>query len=151
MRNLIYVLYLLGLISLLSCNDPNDHAPEFNVGNSFTNSQLRVIEIDTLTLETSTMKFDSLVTSSGNRILIGAYQDPEFGLVRCASFFELLPNSFNINSEAIYDSIAMYMKYDKYYYNDTLQLNEIHVKRVIEKIKPYDKVFYNTSSLAFSN
>ncbi|WP_335966448.1 DUF4270 family protein [Galbibacter sp. PAP.153] len=151
MRYLVSLVCLLSMLVVLSCTESSDYDPDFNVGDSFADSQLRVIQIDTLSLETSTMQFDSLITSTSNRILIGSYNDPEFGTVTCASFFEVLPENFSINSEAVYDSIVMYMKYDSYYYNDTLQLNEIHIKKVTEQLKPKKNAFYNTSNIAYSN
>ncbi|MEL4307549.1 DUF4270 family protein [Joostella sp. CR20] len=149
MRNTLFFSLILLIICLASCTEDSSYDPDFNTGNSFANSQIRVIQIDTLTIETSTFKFDSLVTSNANRILVGQYKDPEFGSVKTASFFEILPNSYSIDSEATYDSIAMYLHYDNYYYNDTIQYNEIHIKRVLEKLKPEDESFYNTSKIDF--
>ncbi|MCF8715287.1 DUF4270 family protein [Joostella atrarenae] len=150
MRTPIISMISLAIIMCYSCTDDSPYDPDFNAGNSFVDSQIRVIEIDTLTIETSTMKFDSLTTSSSNRILLGKYTDPEFGTVKAASYFEMLPDSYTIDSEATYDSIALYLHYDNYYYNDTLQYNNIHVKRVTEAVKPDEDVFYNTSEVDYN-
>ncbi|EIJ40044.1 DUF4270 family protein [Galbibacter orientalis] len=148
MRTPIYI-SILTLFFLCSCTDDSSYDPDFNAGNSFANSQIRVIEIDTLTIETATIKFDSLITSNSNRILVGKYTDPEFGNVKTASFFEMLPNSYTIDSEATYDSINLYLHYDNYYYNDTISYNEIHIKRASEAIKPKEDAFYNTSKIEY--
>jgi len=145
---------LLGLIALLilmvSCSDDTINDSDFVAGGTFTNSNIRVVQIDTMNVETYTMKFDSLVTSQATRMLIGKYMDPVFGAVKSSSYAELLPNSYLIDSEAEYDSIGFLLKYDNYYYNDTLKNNTIHIKELSELLKPADgSDFYNTSKVGF--
>jgi hypothetical protein len=119
-------------------------------GGTFTDSNIRVVQIDTMDVETYTMKFDSLVTSQASRMLIGNYEDPVFGTVKSSSFAELIPNGYYIDSEAQFDSIVFFLKYDNYYYNDTLQNNTIHIKELSETLKPSDgSDFYNTSKVRF--
>ncbi|MEG3657645.1 DUF4270 family protein [Arenibacter palladensis] len=147
---------LLGLIALLtlvvSCSDDTINDSDFVAGGTFTNSNIRVVQIDTMNVETYTMKFDSLVTSQATRMLIGKYMDPVFGAVKSASYVELLPNSYSIDSEAEYDSIGFFLKYDTYYYNDTLKSNTIHIKELSELLEPEDgSNFYNTSKVAYSD
>ena len=116
-----HILGLLGLLVLMdSCNDIINDS-DFLAGEAFTNSDIRVMRIDTLKVETYTMKFDSVITSEASRMLIGKYLDPVFGMVKSSSYVEILPSNYSIDSEAKYDSIAFFLKYDKYYYNDTLQ------------------------------
>lgn len=106
--------------------------------------------MDTLTVETTTMRFDSINTSQSSRILLGKYVDPIFGKVECSSYFEVLPSNYSIDAESEYDSIALYLKYDKYYYNDTLQNNTVHIKQLKKELKPYDgSAFYNNSSAEY--
>lgn len=145
---------LLGLIALLalivSCSDDTINDSDFVAGGTFTNSNIRVVQIDTMNVETYTMKFDSLVTSQATRMLIGKYKDPVFGAVKSATYAELLPNSYSIDSEAEYDSIGFFLKYDAYYYNDTLKSNTIHIKELSELLKPADgSNFYNTSKVGY--
>ncbi len=145
---------LLGLIVwsilMVSCSTDAINDSDFVAGGTFTNSNIRVVQIDTMKVETYTMKFDSLITSQASRMLIGKYMDPVFGAVRSASYTELTPNSYSIDSEAEYDSIAFLLKYDNYYYNDTLKSNTIHIKRLSEILYPADgSDFYNTSKAAF--
>jgi len=145
---------LLGLIALLtlmdSCSTDAINDSDFVAGGTFTDSNIRVVQIDTMNVETYTMKFDSIVTSQASRMLIGKYIDPVFGAVKSSSFAELLPNSYYIDSDAEYDSIAFFLKYDNYYYNDTLKNNTIHIKELSELLKPADgSEFYNTSKVGF--
>jgi hypothetical protein len=133
-----------------SCSTDAINDSDFVAGGTFTDSNIRVVQIDTMNVETYTMKFDSIVTSQASRMLIGKYIDPVFGAVKSSSFAELLPNSYYIDSDAEYDSIAFFLKYDNYYYNDTLKNNTIHIKELSELLKPADgSEFYNTSKVGF--
>ena len=149
LRLLPLIIFLFPVV-FVACNEDAIDSSEFVAGEVVTESNIRVILIDTITVATSTIKFDSLITSQASRVLVGKYIDPEFGTVRCASYFELLPATYTIDSEAEFDSIAMYLKFDKYYYNDTLQQNTIQVKELNETLKAYSgNDFYNTGSFAY--
>ncbi|NDV43799.1 DUF4270 family protein [Flagellimonas sediminis] len=143
-------LLIIVMLMVVSCSSDNLNSSDFLAGEQFTDSNLRVILVDTLTVETSTIKFDSIVTSESTRILVGKYTDPVFGTVRTSSYMGMLPSSFSIDSEADYDSINLYLKLDSYYYNDTLQTNTIKVKRLTKTLKPKeDDYIYNTDSAEY--
>ncbi|GLU45302.1 hypothetical protein Musp01_29260 [Muricauda sp. NBRC 101325] len=137
---------------LASCTSENYNASDFVAGESFTDSNLRVVLVDTLTINTSTMKFDSIISSEANRILVGKYTDPVFGAVQSSSYFGMLPNEYTIDDEAVYDSIALILVPDNYYYNDTLQTNNIHVKRLTSALTTgEDDYFYNTTKAQYED
>ena len=139
------------LLLFASCSDDSLNESDFEAGEIFTDSNIRVFQIDTLTTRISTMKFDSIITSQGSRVLIGEYSDPVFGHVRSSSFIEIIPSSYTIDSDAVYDSILFVFRYDRYYYNDTLLQNTIHIKSLTESLKPADDTnFYNSSSIGFN-
>ena len=83
----VLLLLFFGLI-ITSCNSDTD-AGEFVVGSDYLSVNNKVILIDTLTVDVSTINFDSLVTSSQSRILVGNYDDPIFGKVKSDSYFQL--------------------------------------------------------------
>ena len=144
-----HMLFFCLSVLLWSCGDDNAYDTDFEAGEDFTDSNIRVLSIDTLTVEMSTIKFDSLVTSDATRILVGQYLDTVFGKTTASSYFELLPTSYSIDNEAVYDSISFFMGYDKYYYNDTLQTSSIHVKRLTARVKPVEgDSFYNEQTIA---
>ncbi len=146
----ILVLLIVVMLMVASCSSDNLNTSDFLAGEEFTDSNLRVVLVDTLTVETSTMKFDSIVTSESTRILVGKYTDPVFGTVKTSSYMGMLPSSFSIDSEAEYDSINLYLKLDSYYYNDTLRTNTIKVKRLTKTLKPKeDDYIYNTDSAEY--
>ncbi|UII74798.1 DUF4270 domain-containing protein [Flagellimonas sp. HMM57] len=150
MLRIIGVLGIL-LLVLLACSEDNLNS-DFVAGEAFTDSNIRVLLVDTLTVETSTMKFDSIITATTTRMLIGKYTDSVFGTVQSSSYAELLPSTYTIDTEAEYDSIVFYLKYDEYYYNDTLQTNGIHIKELTEQMKPEDdENFYNSSTIAYAD
>lgn len=98
------------------------------------------------------MKFDSIISSEASRILVGKYTDPVFGTVQTSSYFGMLPNEYTIDDEAVYDSIALILVPDNYYYNDTLQTNTIHVKRLNKILDTgEDDYFYNTSEASYDD
>ena len=149
MKKLLWLLSPI-FLAIMSCNNDELITSEFVAGEVFTDSNIRVVLVDTMTVEVSTIKFDSIVTSQSDRMLIGKYSDPVFGMVKSSNYMGMLPNSYTIASEAVYDSIVLFMKYDQYYYNDTLQTNTIHIKRLTANFSPDENdSFYNTSTVAF--
>ncbi|MDF4204649.1 DUF4270 family protein [Maribacter sp. SA7] len=148
----LYIIIVGGFLAFVaySCSDDIYNDSEFVAGETFTDSNIRLILIDTLTVSTSTMKFDSIVTSESTRILLGKYTDTVFGTVTASSYMQFLPETYTIDSEAVFDSIVMVLGYDNYYYNDTLQKNTIHIKKINESLKPEnDDYFYNTSKIGY--
>ena len=148
----VYLLIFGGFLSLavISCSEENYNDSEFVASESFTDSNIRLLFIDTLTVSTSTMKFDSIATSESTRILTGKYIDSVFGTVTTSSYMRFLPTTYTIDTEAEFDSIVMVLGYDSYYYNDTLQRNRLHLKNINENLKPSnDDYFYNTSSISY--
>nr|WP_293294527.1 DUF4270 family protein [Allomuricauda sp.] len=148
----ILALIFPAMALLSSCESENHNSSDFLAGEDFTDSNIRVVMLDTLSVEISTMKFDSIITSGSSRMLIGKYTDTVFGIVRASSFSGLIPSSYTIDSEAEYDSISLYLKPDKYYYSDTLKTNKIHIKRVTKTLRPFEgDDLYNSSTAEYSN
>ncbi|TMU50447.1 DUF4270 family protein [Flagellimonas algicola] len=149
MKNVLWLFCPL-LVGLLSCNDENLNDTDFLAGDAFTNSNVRVVLIDTLTIDISTLKMDSIVTSPATRMLVGQYSDPVFGTVRAASHMGLIPSEYAIDVEAEYDSITLHLNFDGYYYNDTTITNSVHVKRLLKTLHPAEgDNFYNTSTVEY--
>lgn len=146
-------------VTMLSCGTDTD-AGEFVVGSDYLAVNNKVILIDTVTVEMSTINFDSLVTSSQSRILVGNYDDPIFGKVKSNSYFQLA-GTYSLASSGsdteytnfVFDSISMVLKYDNYYYGDTTKVQTFDIHRLTQKVKPNtdDDSFYNNSTLAYSS
>jgi hypothetical protein len=150
MRN-CFIPFFLGFTALISCSDDLKTYP---VGEDFIELDSRVVQIDTLTLKTATIQPDSVVTSGSTRLLIGSLKDPVFGNLTSQSFLRLMPKDYFIDKKARYDSIALILRYDKYYYGDTIQTQTYRVYEIIDDFEPKDKdqtQFFNTSTLNFSD
>lgn len=148
MRNCFILIYISFTV-LISCSDETEASL---VGEDFVELDSKIVQIDTLSLETSTIRLDSTVTSGSGRLLIGTLDDSEFGDLHSQSFFNLSTNDFTLDSDAVFDSIALILRYDRYYYGDTLQPQNYRVHEITDEFEPIDEdqtYFYNTSTLNF--
>lgn len=151
---------MLFVLSLFSCGTDTDTG-EFTVGSDYLALSNKVVLIDTVTVNMSTINFDSLATSNRGRILIGNYDDPVFGKVKSDSYFQLSADTYALNSVGsdtestnyVFDSISMILKYDRYYYGDTTKVQTFNIHRLTQKVKPNtnDSNFYNNSTLTYSS
>jgi hypothetical protein len=154
-----FILMLFFGLTIVSCGTDTDTG-EFVVGSDYLAVNNKVILIDTLTVEMSTINFDSLVTSNKSRVLVGNYDDPLFGKVKSNSYFQLASDSYSLISSTdteaanyVFDSISMILKYDNYYYGDTTKVQTFDIHRLTQKVKPNtdDDSFYNNSALSYSS
>ncbi|MDV7186119.1 DUF4270 family protein [Lutibacter sp. TH_r2] len=146
------ILLITGLIIAYSCSEDTKL---YEVGEDFIQSDEHLFTTDTITLNTSTIIADSLITSDSGRILLGALHDEKFGKLKAQSFLKLTPSAYSLDDDATFDSIALVMHYDRYYYGDTTQVQNYKIYEVTEKFEPNDEeddlYFYNTSSLDYSS
>ncbi|MBV7267749.1 DUF4270 family protein [Winogradskyella luteola] len=139
---------ILCLSVIIGCAD-SDEIPTLTVGEDFTNTNIRVISIDTLEVRLSTMKFDSIITSNSQRLLFGRYEDEDFGNVKASAYFELTSDNFFIDDEATLDSVGLVLNYDNYFFNDTTQTITINVHKLLDRIDSEDGNLYNTSEFDY--
>ncbi|WP_373055912.1 DUF4270 family protein [Zunongwangia sp. H14] len=130
------------LLTFISCNQDDYSA----IGEDWTSSNTKVMSIDTLSVLSSTFKFDSIPVSGTNRLLIGSYDDPVFGRTSAESYVQLSNNTYTLDNDAEFDSIALILKYDGYTYNDTIPLQKFMVAEVLEDIEPEEDYYYNTTT-----
>lgn len=136
-------------MAILACSFDSSEIPSLEVGQDFTDSNVRVLSIDTFTVEVSTIRFDSIITSGTNRILVGQYVDSFFGRVRSANFSELSPLIYDLPSDAELDSVGLVLGYDTYFYNDTTRVSELNIHLLSDDLRIDDDIFYNTSEIPF--
>ena len=140
---------MIGLGLLVSCN--ND---EFSTGAQFFNGiSFGITTWDTLTLKISTVKFDSVATSSATRLLIGEINHPEYGQLVASTYVQVTPDSSSyklVERNNMYDSITLVLTYDNYYLGDTLTEYTLRVFEVTEEMDNDDEngYFYNTTDFA---
>lgn len=146
---------IIVIFFFMSCN--NVDSPLI-VGEDWVNTSTKVIFIDTISVRSSTFKFDSLAVTNPKRLLVGTYNDPVLGLVNSKAYLQFGNSIFNIENttgeydlenSAKFDSINLVLKYDNYIYNDTVPMQSIDIYELTEDIEPDDKGnFYNTTDFA---
>lgn len=108
--------FLFGAIVISSCNKEDS-----TVGTSINPNGLNVVTLDTFTVETYSSELDSLESDETSVSLLGAYNDPEFGLVDCgiATQIRLSSESPNFGTVTSVDSVVLSFVYSsiKYYGN----------------------------------
>jgi hypothetical protein len=144
-----YFRFIAGIFlmtALFSCNLSN--IEEFQLGANFVNSNAGVVLIDTMLINTSTVRFDSIGTSKLNSLLIGGYANNFTGTVTSNPIFEFTSGSFTlIAKDLLYDSLVVRMKYDSYFIGDTTKLITINVKQLTKLLKANTAGYLcNTSS-----
>ncbi|AWX44376.1 hypothetical protein HME9304_01376 [Flagellimonas maritima] len=156
MKKIVIALAMTAFIA--ACSMDGSDFPSLEVGQGFTDSNVRVLVLDSFTVKMSTFKFDSINTSSSERLLVGKYKDDFFGEVESSAFFELTrantestTNIYDLPEDAELDSVALILGYDGYFYNDTTAVSQINVHVIQEDVEPEDNIFYNTSTLKFDS
>ncbi|WP_157757589.1 DUF4270 family protein [Pseudalgibacter alginicilyticus] len=144
-----FLFILLGIL-FIACESTEE---DFPVGEDWVNLDTKVYFIDTLSIKMSTFKFDSIAVSNTSRLLVGAYTDPVFGLTKSQSFAQLSNYSYSLSSDAVFDSIALILNYDNYFYNDTIPNQTINIYEVLDDIEPDEDAtnYYNTTTITTSN
>src|SRR5688572_7394181 len=85
MRSLQYCLCVLIVVLTVSCNEePSEIGSDFFEGGTLITS-----ETDTITMNVSTIMFDSLATNDATRLLVGRHDDESLGILSTASFFQM--------------------------------------------------------------
>lgn len=121
----------------------------FETGGNFTQSNVKIVQIDTFAVNMSTFRYDS-ISSTGSRLLVGRYTDPVFGEIKASAFVDYVPASYYFDSDAVFDSIVLNLPYDGYYYNDTLAQKTINIQQLSKEIRLRNNQtdLYNTTDVA---
>jgi len=137
---------------MVSCS--NDAFTEsLKSGEDLTQSNINVMQIDTFSIKMSTFKYDSIVNNGDTRIVVGRYTDPYFGKVNASAYIDFVPATYTIDALAVFDSVVVSMKYDGFYYNDTLAQKTVKIQQLAKELryKSDQAYFYNTSTIAASD
>ncbi|OIN58397.1 hypothetical protein BLX24_15510 [Arsenicibacter rosenii] len=147
-------LFAGSIVALAACQEPKE------IGLDPT-SPVGVFYTDTLTINRSTILFDSVRTNKAASLLVGRYTDPVFGPVTASAFTQLslgsqfiVQDSLKVDIPAgqiVHDSTFLYLQYTyaPVYGGDTLQTHEVSVHRLTEDISRTKNYNY-TSSIAYS-
>jgi len=138
------LLLALGLLAA-SCTKETGN---IGVGLPAADSNTGAYLIDTLTVRSSTVLRDSLITSTATNLLVGAYTDPLLGKITAASYFRVsLGSGFRPEPEAVFDSITLVLKPDAYRYGDTTQTQALFEVHRITSVMPTNVVAYSSPKL----
>ena len=112
---------------------------------------------DTLTIVRETILLDSVRSNDQSNLMVGRYSDPVFGKVQARAFVQLtsfrdfvVTDSSTTNVTAadriVYDSTRLFLDYERLYYGDTLQTQELQVYRLSDSLT--STLNYDISSTA---
>ncbi len=158
MRKFSFIIIVNLFAFLTSCT--TDKFQEHEVGDNLIDNTTEVRLIDTFTIESSTVKLDSVLTSGQANILFGSYEDEYFGRIR-SDFYALvgLGGAFYLkevgeNKDKVpirFDSLVFISYPDSRYMGDTLLTQSMSIHRVTEEIEIPDdqRGFYAHSSFPF--
>ncbi|MES1218673.1 MAG: DUF4270 family protein [Bacteroidota bacterium] len=133
------------ICSILSCT-----RDQINFGTVPENDYSRVVYIDTVGVQMSTVLTDSFSTSNPKSFLFGKYTDPYLGLVSLKPFFQLSrPTTLpDIPDKAVYDSLTLIVRINHDYYGDTSKPETLYVNELSESIVlGYNSLMYNKDNV----
>ncbi|AMR25636.1 hypothetical protein A0257_00065 [Hymenobacter psoromatis] len=126
---------LLLALALLAASCTKD-VSDIGVGLPDAQANTGAYLIDTVTIRTSTVLRDSVITSNSDNLLVGRYTDPQLGTLTAKSFFQVgLTDAFHPDPTFVYDSTTLVLHAatpktpDSYLYGDTTKtqaLFEVH-------------------------
>lgn len=147
--------YKLGLLTMLislfilsSCENPEGVGLEID-----PNEQIQGTLIDTITVRSTTLPEDSIVTTNLVKVPLAYMKDPIFGITEANIVTSLgLPNAtkFTVPTGSIViDSAVLVLKYAPGFYGDSLNTQfRVNVHQLLEK--PELKSYYNTKEWPYN-
>ncbi len=143
------LLCILLLIFLISCESKDT----LTLGSGFVQSTANIVRTDTITVSTSTLLLDTLITSGKKIALVGRYSNDIIGSIKSRSYVILYNSSTSIDEESVYDSLVLKLIPSGYYYGDTSASFTISVNRVLQDIefKEGESYLYNNSTFLFDS
>jgi hypothetical protein len=132
---------------LYSCND--DASP---IGSDFfQGSVINMTTIDTLTIRTSTMMFDSLVTGDATRLLVGYHEDADLGKVSSSAYFQIgTEGLFELDKlTSTFTRAELRLVHDGYSYYDTTTSISFSVHQLKQQIEIKSDNLYNTTTFKY--
>lgn len=153
MRTNHVLLLLLSLSLFVSCN--SNKFEEHKIGDNLIDENSEVVLIDSLTIKSSTVILDSLVTSGFKTTILGRYQDEFLGEVKTECYgvldysggFKKPVSSEGANINIEFDSLVFMAYPDTLYFGDTLQPQRIIINQLSEEIElPDNELAYYAHS-----
>lgn len=137
---------LLAVLCIYACEQPIGIAPDGALDDVFD-----ATVIDTFSIKAYTEIEDSIITSSPNRLLVGAADFDKTGSVNTEAYLNLRPTYFleldGANTK--YDSLYLYLYFDKALINDDKERDyTVHLIKPINS-EELDYEYYNFDSMTY--
>lgn len=141
---------LIILLAILSVSCSIDSIEDFVVGENFIADKSGIMMIDTLTIKSSSFQYDSIISNSAGRILLGSNYNSFSGYKNSNSFLEMTFDDDILYTEFVFDSLCLVLNYDGYYSGDTTVTQILTVHQLQEEMALDDNSsLYTTSKFAF--
>ena len=102
--------------------------------------------IDTLTIQSSTIKYDSIVSNSAARFLVGSNYNYFTGYKNANTFMTMKFDDTIDDTKFDFDSISLVLNYDTYNSGDTTVTQTFSVYQLQEQMELTDSYLYTTSN-----
>ncbi|MDJ0367214.1 DUF4270 family protein [Hymenobacter sp. H14-R3] len=146
-HHLLLLLAAAGTLATAACTKSTS---DIGVGLPDANVDTGAYLIDTITVKSSTVLRDSVVTSTSDNLMVGRTYDPLLGTLTARSYFRLgVISGLRIDPSFQYDSLVLVMKPTTYRYGDTTKtqaLVEVH-----KLIDPISATKYSFASSKLTN
>ena len=134
-KNIVITAILTG--SIAGCTDAYTA-----IGNKWTEINSRVIVIDTCSVDISSIKLDSIITSQGNTVYAGIRKSQYWGTTRMSTYMTFKTtqdyssnNTPEYEEEIIFESLTLYLLPDSTFCGDTMQRMSLLVHRLTEELE----------------
>ena len=111
------------------------------MGNNWVKGTTRLVVIDTCTVQLSTVLLDSVATSGGSHILVGASRSELFGASRLTPYLTFKRGAFTLAADPAdrlpirFDSLTLMLPYAPVYYGDTTRRMTLGLHRLSEEVE----------------
>lgn len=130
------LLLVTSIFTLQGCE--YESMTRYNLGNNFVEDPTSVVEIKTYDISTSTIMYDSIITSECDRMLSGKCKDPIGVETYAECYFRLEPPIVpTFHESSRHDSTVLIMYLDGYWYGDTTKTANFGVYKLTEELE-YD-------------
>jgi len=137
-------------ILTVSCNIST--IEDFVVGENFIKDKTGITMIDTLTIQSSIVKFDSIISNSSGRLLVGNNYNSFSGYKNSKAYMEMVFDDDISYTEFVFDSICMVLNYDTYYSGDTTVTQTFEICQLQEEMELDDNSYlYTTSRFTYNS
>ncbi|MFY9151457.1 MAG: hypothetical protein WAO52_05550 [Prolixibacteraceae bacterium] len=137
---------LIVLLAFISVSCSISSVEDFVVGENFIDDKSGILMIDTLTMKSSSFQYDSIISNSAGRILIGSNYNSFSGYKNSNAFLEMTFDDDILYTEFVFDSLCLVLNYDGYYSGDTTVTQKISVHQLQEEMELDDNSSLYTTS-----